>query len=302
MSVSSAHECEAHCGFVIPLSDYEAEVLAAIRNWQAQPPGPATRWFGRAAGPASRAVQRAVPESVLRGALQTAQRAAVRGDGEAALLARAGVAELAALRDQPLEVCDRLAGRIQRGGLMLGGAGGAVFGVAGKAGLVLDVPSVLVLALRTIHRVGLCYGERCLQRPDDGLALSVFAVASANSVDEKTQALLGLRAAGLLDGTLDAAWRDGVERAAERELAKEAATYSLNNLARTVGMHLGWRKAASVVPVMGAVVGGSVNAWYIYDVARVARYCFQERWLAAREPDSLRRQPPAMLQTTANDA
>ena len=63
-----------------------------------------------------------------------------------------------------------------------------------------------------------------------------------------------------------------------------------------------WRKAASVVPVMGAVVGGSVNAWYIYDVARVARYCFQERWLAAREPDSLRRQPPAMLQTTANDA
>lgn len=285
----------------MPLSDYEYEALTAIRAWQAQPPGPATRWFGRAAGPASRAVQRALPESVLRGALHTAQKAAVRGDGEAALLVRAGVGELAALRRIPLERCDQLALRIQRRGLLLGGAGGAAFGVAGKAGLVLDVPSVLVLALRTIHRVGLCYGERCLQRPDDRLALSVFAVASANSVEEKTQGLLGLRAAGVLDGTLEAAWRDGVERAAERELAKEAATYSLNNLARSVGMHLGWRKAASVVPVMGAVIGGSVNAWYIHDVARVARYCFQERWLAAREPDLLARAAPGVPLAAAND-
>lgn len=285
----------------MPLNDYETAALVAIRDWQAQPPGPATRWFGRAAGPASRAVQRAVPESVLRGALQSAQRMAARGDGEAALLARAGVADLDSLRQKPLAVCDRLAGRIQRRGLLLGGVGGAAFGVAGKAGLVLDVPSILVLALRSIHRVGLCYGERCLQRSDDRLVLSIFAVASANSVEEKAQALLALRAAGMLDGTLHAAWRDGVERAAERELAKEAATYSLNNLARTVGLHLGWRKAASVVPVMGALVGGSVNAWYIHDVARVARYCFQERWLAARDPDLLRREAPGMPLVAAND-
>ena len=283
------------------LNDYETAVLDAIREWQGRPPGPATRWFGRAAGPASRAVQTAVPPAVLRQALGAARHAASRADGNRALLARAGVDDAAAMRALPLAECDRLAGWVQRRALMLGGAGGAVFGVAGTAGMVLDVPSVLVLALRTIQRVGLCYGEARLQHAEDGVVLSVFAAASANSSDEKAQAIAGLRAAGLLDGTLEAAWRDGVERAAERELAKEAATYSMSNLARTLSVHLGWRKAASAAPVIGAFVGGSVNAWYIHDVARVARYCFQERWLAARHPDVAASQRAALPLVAAND-
>lgn len=284
------------------INDYEAERLAAIRAWQARPPGSATRWFGRAAGPASRAVQTAVPASALRTALTTAQKAAARADGNRQILARAGVDSVEALRTVPMAVCDGLAGRVQRRALMLGGAGGAVFGVAGTAGMVLDISSVLVLALRTIRRVGVCYGDRCLERADDGVALSVFAAASANSVEEKAAALQGLRAAGLLDGTLEAAWRDGVERAAERELAKEAATYSMQNLARSLSIHLGWRKAASAAPVLGAFVGGSVNAWYINDVAQVARYCFQERWLSARYPEHARLQSnPLHPITAAND-
>lgn len=270
------------------ISDYEAERLAAIRAWQARPPGPATRWFGRAAGPASRAVQTVVPASALRTALNTVHKAAARSDGNRAILSRAGVESVDALRTLPLAVCDGLADRVQRRALLLGGAGGAVFGVAGTAGMVLDISGVLVLALRTIRRMGLCYGDRCLERADDGVALSIFAAASANSVEEKMAALRGLRAAGLLDGTLEAAWRDGVERAAERELAKEAATYSMQNLARSLSVHLGWRKAASAAPVLGAFVGGSVNAWYINDVAQVARYCFQERWLLARYPEHAR--------------
>lgn len=285
------------------INDYEAERLAAIRAWQARPPGPATRWFGRAAGPASRAVQTAVPAQALRTALNTARKAAARADGNRQILAHAGVDSVEALRTVPLAICDGVANRVQRRAMMLGGAGGAVFGVAGTAGMVLDVSSVLVLALRTIRRMGLCYGDRCLERVDDGVALSVFAAASANSIEEKAAALQGLRAAGLLDGTLEAAWRDGVERAAERELAKEAATYSMQNLARSLSVHLGWRKAASAAPVLGAFVGGSVNAWYINDVAQVARYCFQERWLAARYPEHARLQATPLLPTkAANDA
>jgi hypothetical protein len=33
------------------------------------------------------------------------------------------------------------------------------------------------------------------------------------------------------------------------------------------------------LPVFGALVGASVNAWYLRDVTRCARYVFQERWL-----------------------
>jgi hypothetical protein len=158
-----------------------------------------------------------------------------------------------------------------------------VFGIAGAAGLIADVPALLTLAMRTIHRIGLCYGEE----PDDGverrLAVAVFALVSANSAGEKQAALNALQRNEAL---LDVAWREGVERVTERQLAKEATTYSLQNLARAIGLNLGKRKAAGVVPVVGAAVGGAVNAWYLADVAQAARCVFQERWLRERYPDA----------------
>ena len=83
---------------------------------------------------------------------------------------------------------------------------------------------------------------------------------------------------------LDAAWRDGVERVAERELAKDATVLSLQTLARSMGINLGKRKVAGTVPVLGAAVGGAVNAWYLSDVAQTARRVFQERWLRDKHP------------------
>ncbi|HKY52633.1 MAG TPA: EcsC family protein, partial [Candidatus Limnocylindria bacterium] len=135
--------------------------------------------------------------------------------------------------------------------------------------------------LRTIHRVALCYGEDLRDADRRRMAIGIFALASANSLEEKQVAVGALR--DYHPERLDeAAWRDGVERAAERELAKEAAVFSLQNLAQRLGINLGKRKVAGVVPVLGAVIGGSVNAWYLWDVAQVSRYVFQERWLVDR--------------------
>lgn len=264
----------------MPLTPYEHTALKKIRAWQAQPPGPATRLFGKAAGPASQAVQSLVPAGVLRSVLTAAQNTASRISSRRALLQRAGVADLAELRQLPLQACDRLALHVRRRAVAAAGASGALLGVAGIAGLVIDVPALLVLALRTIQRVGLCYGE-ALEGEGRPLTVGVFALASANTMDEKQAALDVLRNAAGGDAVLEAAWRDGVERAAERELAKEAAVFSLNRLASQLSVHLGWRKAAGSVPILGAVVGGSVNAWYLHDLATVAQYVFQERRLAA---------------------
>jgi hypothetical protein len=268
---------------LVPLPDaYESEVLQRIRAWEAEPPPPAARMFARAAGPASRAMQNLVPVAVLRGALDAVERSASRLSRRDALLRAAGVDDVAALRDKPLQRCDTLARSVERRGMVMAGGAGALLGVAGKAGLVVDVPALLTLAFRTIHRTGLCYGEDCMQADARALAVAIFALASANTVQEKRAALAAVRTHRPGIAVWDAAWRDGVERAAERELAKEAAVFGLNNLARSLSLHLGWRKALGVVPVMGALVGGSVNAWYIHDVAQTARYVFQSRRLALR--------------------
>lgn len=263
------------------MNAYESAQLDALTQWQNEPPPPVARWFGRAAGPASQAVQNLIPTGALRAALGALQSTAGRFNGHASLLKHAGVERIELLREADLALCDRLARRVGQRASMTAGSAGAVLGVAGAAGLVADVPTLLVLAFRTIQRVGLCYGEVLDGEEGRQLGLAIFALASANTVDEKRTALAALSRP--VPGKLaDAAWRDGIERAAERELAKEAAMMSLNNLAMQAGRHLGWRKAAGSLPVLGAVIGGSVNAWYLWDLATVARYCFQQHWLQRR--------------------
>lgn len=265
------------------LSDYEKRQLKLIRDWQAESPGWGTRLLAKPGSKIAGAVQALVPEDALRAALDGVNRFAEKFSDERPILKRAGVSSLSELRDQSLKVCDDLMRTEQRRAMAMGGVGGAAFGVAGAAGMVADVPALIALALRTIHRVGLCYGEDLRQPGYRQLAIGVFALASANSLEEKQVAVAALRDFNV--SSLDeSAWRDGVERAAEREFAKEAAVFSLNNLASKLGINLGKRKAAGVVPIIGALVGGSVNAWYLYDVAQVSRYVFQERWLTGAEP------------------
>ena len=261
------------------MTPYEQKVLKQLRAWQAEPPGWGSRLLAKPGAKVAQAVQVLVPTAALRAALEGADRLGRKLSDERSILQRAGVAQLSELRQGSLETNDRLARTVARRAQLLGGATGALFGVAGAAGLVADVPTLLTLAMRTIHRIGLCYGERPAAGDERRLALGVFALVSANSMQEKTLALEALHSDS---PQVDAAWRDGIERATERELAKDAAVYSLQNLARAIGLNLGKRKIAGSIPVVGAAVGAAVNAWYLSDVAQVSRYTFQERWLGER--------------------
>jgi hypothetical protein len=261
-------------------TDYERKQLLRIAEWRNELPSMATRTFSRAAGPASRAVQTVVPGSLLRGALDLVQGAAERFAGKESILKLAGVSDIGMLREGPLERCDRLAASASWRATALAGGSGMLFGLAGAAGMALDMPSLLVLTFRVIYRVGLCYGE------DYGggrrVPLAIFAIASANTPQEKAAALAALDAESSMDLH---SWRDGVERAAERELAKGAAQLSLNNLSRQFAKRLGWTVSAGALPVLGAAIGGGVNAWYLREVAMAATRAFQTRWLRAKYPD-----------------
>jgi len=268
------------------MNPYEREQMEAVMQWQTMPPPPAARWFGRAAGPATRAIQNAVPTEVLSFAISGLQTVGSWLQGHKRFLKDAGVEDLNELQQGALERCDELAEQVRRRAALIGGGLGGVFGIAGPAGLVADVPTLLTMAFRTIERIGLCYGETDSSQPaQKRLHAAIFALISANTPEEKVDALRQFQDAASPrdDGTV---LREGVERAAERELAKDAATNSLNNLANTLTSYLGRRKSAFLVPFLGAAIGSSVNAWYLYDVATVARYCYQERWLRRRYPDA----------------
>ena len=266
------------------MTPYEQKALKQLRAWQAEEPGWGSRLLAKPGSKVAEVVQVLVPTGALRAALEGADRLGRKLSAERSILQRAGVADLDALRELPLESLDKLARSVARRAQLLGGATGAVFGVAGAAGLVADVPTLLTLAMRTIHRVGLCYGEKPPTDDERRIGLGFFALVSANSAEEK---ILAVRALRHDTPQHEAAWRDGIERVTEREIAKEATVYSLQNLARAIGVNLGKRKVAGSVPVLGAAVGAAVNAWYLSDVAQAARYTFQERWLARRYPKLL---------------
>ena len=258
------------------LTIYEREQLAAIREWLDEVPGPATRTLGKARGAAAKTVQRVVPTAALKLALDMAHGTAVRLSDRRSILRRAGVDTLEELRALPLEQCDRAAAAVSRRAITLAGISGGALGIAGGLGMIADVPALLIQTLRTIHRVGLSYGEDCSATLQRRLPIAIFALASANDADEKHAALQAIEHESQRH---TAQWREGVERAAQRELAKDAATLSLNNVARQLAKRLGWRSAAGAVPVTGILIGGSINAWYLHDVARNAQRVFQMRWL-----------------------
>lgn len=261
------------------LTPYEQQQLEQVQAWQSRPPGWLTRHLAQASGPVARFAQTLIPVPALKLALTGANNLAARLANTERVLKLAGVATLAELHDAKLERCDALARKIRWQSVGMSTAGGVMTGVAGAPGLVLDVPALLTLALHNIHRTGLCYGFDSLGHDERPYAIAVFALASANTVEEKQTALEALRHAQEPD---EAAFRDGMERAAQREMGKGAAIYSLHNLARQLGLNLGRRKAAASLPILGAVIGGAVNAGYMNDLAQTARYAFQLRRFAEK--------------------
>jgi hypothetical protein len=263
-----------------PITPYERAQLAAIQQWQTEAPGAISRSLATLSGPATDLLRSFVPETMLRAALQGAQGAAVQMSNPARVLAATGAADLASLRAGSLKVCDRAAARVRRRSLAIAGAAGAVCGVAGAGGMIADLPALITLTFRMIHQTGLCYGEDCSGHFSRQLPIGIFALASANTAEEKAAALLAIDRHIESAATPDMI--DGLERAAQYELAKDAAIASLNNLAKNFLRRVGWAEAAGSIPISGALIGGAVNLWYLHETSVAAKRVFQRRWLRAR--------------------
>ncbi len=72
------------------------------------------------------------------------------------------------------------------------------------------------------------------------------------------------------------------EKAVVNPVGGEAAILALRGLAKQLGTNLTKRKALAALPGIGAVVGASVNGWFIREVGVAAQALYQERWLRER--------------------
>ncbi|HEX9242774.1 MAG TPA: EcsC family protein [Anaeromyxobacter sp.] len=262
----------------VRLTEYEATQLERIRSWEAEGPGVVSKAISKVTAPLAWVAQKAIPEAAIHGALDFSNTVASHLADVDDLLRDAEVSSVRELHDLELERLDALADVVHNWAVGVAAAEGAATGALGLAGLVADIPIVITLALRTIHKIGLCYGYEAKDEGDAQFAYCVLSASGANSVKEKVSALALLRTLQVM--LIRQTWKAMTEKAVVSQVSKEGAVIALRNLAKQLGVNLTKRKALAVVPAVGAVIGGSANGWWLKEVGWAARRSFQERWLA----------------------
>jgi hypothetical protein len=193
------------------------------------------------------------------------------------VIREASVESVSDLKTKDLQLSDRLSDEVHNWGIGMAAAEGAGAGFFGIFGAPVDVPALITMALRTIEKIGVCFGYECKTQKDEDFIFGILSAAGANTVEEKLGALVAIRSieAALLNQT----WKKMAETAAKSQFSKEGAIIGLRTLAKQLSINITKRKALAAIPYIGSLVGGSMNAWYIRDVGWAARRLFQERWL-----------------------
>ena len=240
------------------LTDYEREQVRQIADWKSEPPNPLSELWKMITLPVARLIERVVPDSVVRAAIDRSYDAAELLAGRRDIRHRAGVKSLPEMRRKPLEECDAVAKQVGIAAQAAAtGARGAATGAGGVLTTAADVPLLFVLALRTILKIGHCYGYSLDHRKDRPFVVGILIAATSGSLETRRQRLDQLHQ---LEDLL-------LEETQEEILAEEALTFLFQ------------LEEFEEVPGIGAISGGLLNLTFMHRVDVTARRVFQERWL-----------------------
>ena len=164
------------------MTDYERAQAEAIDQWKKEEPGVVSQAFGLAIEPLAWLVNKVVPEAAVRGALDFSNAMAQWLTDTDDVIRDGCVATLGELRIKSLELSDKLADEVHNWPIGLAVVEGAATGFFGLPGVAAVVPAVITLALRTIHKAGVCYGYVCTTELDKQLVLGVMASSGADSI------------------------------------------------------------------------------------------------------------------------
>ena len=246
---------------------YLARVLDEQDAYRAAPPALLPRMVRGMARPVAFLTHRLIPPEAIEAVLRGADWAASASIRKSAI--SHDFADLAA--------CDTAAADIRRWALGYAVTGGGAAGALGAAGLALDVPATITLALRTARLTGLCYGFGDGSVAERVFILDVLHLAGSNTTAEKRDALT--RLSKDRHDLPPESWGKIVKLTGQAAGVQTAA----RRAAHILGVNLSTRKIGQMAPVVGAVVAAGTNAAFQNDVAEAARHAYRERWLEVNE-------------------
>lgn len=259
------------------ITSHEREQSKQIQLWKNQEPSVVDKTIGVVIEPLAWMVRQVVPDDALLGALKMARQLSTMTVDTADVLREASAKDILELRSKDLELSDRLADEVHNWGIGLAAASGAGTGAFGIFGAPVDIPTLVIISLRTIEKIGVCYGYECKTQADEDFIMGIIAAAGANTIEDKLAALTAIRAIETV--LIKQTWKKMAETAAKNHFSKESAIIGLRAVAKQLSINITKRKALAAIPFIGSLVGGSMNAWYLRDIGWAARRVFQERWL-----------------------
>lgn len=176
-------------------------------------------------------------------------------------------------RTLPIEALDQVADHRIRNGEWLSAAEGAATGIGGFLLLSADAVSLVALQIRTIQKVGFCYGFDA-HRPEERIfAIKLLEIGYTSPMRRGGHALCDEMRAAV----------DMMNQAAPAsQLRKRLLIQGVSKLAEKIGVKLGARSLGKIVPVIGAATGAYINKRITHDIAEVAKMVYRERLMQQR--------------------
>lgn len=237
------------------LTPYEILQIERISRWKSSKPSRLTVIVESITEPLVWVVGRCVPRSAVTTLVQSLETVAAKADGVAEVKRAAGVCSLDEMFGRSLEECDALAKRFCAHAERVAIVESAVSGIAGP---FLHMPAQLLAALRSIARIGHCYGYPLDQEIDRALIIDILEISMIPDPEERLAVLERLH--------------DALER---HEMSQDGVT---DYFARA-GRNMIAEELVDMVPIVGHAVSFVFDSTFMHNVDDTARRIFKERWL-----------------------
>jgi uncharacterized protein (DUF697 family) len=159
-------------------------------------------------------------------------------------------------------------------------AEGAATGAAGFVGLAADVPALFTILLREIQEIGTCYGYDVTEKNEKEYSLHILRTGFASNAKLKMEFIISLKEFEQI--LINVTWKKMSAALAAKQISKQSLLAALRQYAKTLGYELTKRKALQLVPIIGAIVGASLNGTLANDIGKAAYMSYRRRWIAER--------------------
>lgn len=234
---------------------YEAEQISNIARWKSTSPSRLAAAVDTATAPVTWLVGHFIPRNVISKLVTSMEVIAAKSDSLREVARVAGVQDISDLAGGPLSICDRLAAGFSARAERFAVVESTAFAFGGP---LFHIPQQLIAALRSIMRVGHCYGYRFATPAEHATVIDILEISMLQEPAERQRVVQQLHAA--IDNRADSfeGEQDLVARTSRNMVAEEALDF---------------------IPVVGTAVSFLFDCTFMHSVDETARRIFQERWL-----------------------